>query len=132
MQSIPFKFFFVFQILFVSFRLENLTMTVFDPLVATGNPQCWKSLFWHPAFLTIGELCLPILNFRFTRGGHLVLNFPIWSTDSYSSTVVQMKLFARSVLSFFWLHFLIILPEGRYFFIYVCQGWIKLVLVLQS
>ena len=32
----------------------------------------------------------------------------------------------------FWLHFLIILSEIKYFFIYVCQGWIKLVLVFQS
>ena len=30
----------------------------------------------------------------------------------------------------FWLHFLIILPEIRYFFIYVCQGWIKPLLMV--
>ena len=68
-------------------------------LATTGNPHCWKSLFRHPVFWSTWELCLPVLSFQSTRGGHLVLNIPPWSTDSYSSIVVPIKQFAPSVLS---------------------------------
>ena len=44
-------------------------------------------------------ICLPILNFPLTRGGHLVLNIRFWSTDSYSKTVTPTKVFAPSVLN---------------------------------
>ena len=40
-KSIPFRFFLIFGILFASFCLKNLTMTLFGPLV--GN-QCQSSL----------------------------------------------------------------------------------------
>ena len=99
-KSIPFKFFLIFRIRFASFRLGNLTMTLFDPLL--GN-QWQSSILKKPtstsSFLKNGELCLPVQNFRLTRGGHLVLNIPVSSTDSYSSTVVLPKQFVPSVLS---------------------------------
>ena len=36
-KSIPFKFFLTFRILFESFRLENLTISLFGPLPLLGN-----------------------------------------------------------------------------------------------
>ena len=113
--------------LFACFHLENIAVTLFGPLLAIiGNPQCWKSLFGHPVFRTTRELCLPVLNFPLTWGDLLVLNIPIWSIDSYSSTVVTMRQFAPSVLSwlvwwckvptifshnFAWGHFCLYLPR---------------------
>ena len=74
-------------------------MVLYLYLVTRANPQCRKSLLRHTAFWKTGELFLLVLNFRLTREGHLVLNIPVWSTDSYSSTVVPTKQFAPSVLS---------------------------------
>ena len=94
------KFFLTFRILFVFFCLENLTITLFGPLL--GNQ--WQSsmleeTIQYPAFWTTWKLCLSVLNFPSTRGGHLVLNISVWSTDSYSSTIVPIKQYAPSVLS---------------------------------
>ena len=99
-KSIPFTFFLTFRILFAFFRLENLTSTLFGPL--PGNQ--WQSSMLEESTLTSSflnnwELCLPVLNFWLTQGGHLVLNIPVWSTDIYSNTVVLMKQFSPSVLS---------------------------------
>ena len=68
-------------------------------LATSGNPLCWRRLFQYPAFWTTWKLCLSVLNFPSTRGGHLVLNISVWSTDSYSSTIVPIKQYAPSVLS---------------------------------
>ena len=40
-KSIPFKFFLTFRIVFASFRLENLTVNLFCPLLAN---QCQSSM----------------------------------------------------------------------------------------
>ena len=48
-KSIPFKFFLTFRILFASFHLENLTITLFGPL--PGN-QWQSSMFWRTYFDT--------------------------------------------------------------------------------
>ena len=73
-KCIPFKLFLTFGILFASFRLEYLTMTLFDPLLCNQ----WQSSIleestltssfvnnWRAVsvFGTTGELCLPVLNF---------------------------------------------------------------------
>ena len=129
-KSLPFTFFLTFRILFASFLLENSTMTYY--LVNSGNPLCWKSLFWHPASWTTGELCLPVLNFQLTRGGHLPSG-PLTVTPSFQwNNLLPQFWDDLSGDTKFWLYFLIIMHEVRYFFIYVYQGWIKLVLVFQS
>ena len=73
-KCIPFKLFLTFGILFASFRLKYLTMTLFDPLLCNQ----WQSSIleestltssfvnnWRAVsvFGTTGELCLPVLNF---------------------------------------------------------------------
>ena len=70
-------------------------------LANSGNPQCRKGPIRHPVFWTTWELCLPFLSVPSTRRDHLVLNIPVWSTDSYSSTVIPTKQFAASVLIWF-------------------------------
>ena len=52
-KSIPFKFFLTFRILFASFRLENLTMTLSGPLL--GNQ-------WQSSVLEESNATLSILN----------------------------------------------------------------------
>ena len=96
------------------------------------------SLFQHPAFWTTWELYLLILNYPSTWGGHSVLNIPIWSTDSYSSTAVPIKQSAPSVLRWlFWrckvlTAFTHNFAWGQVLFIYVWQSGIRFALVFQS
>ena len=103
-KSVPFKFFITFRTLFPSFRLENLTMTIFGPLLDNQ----WQSSMLEESsstssFLNNWRAVLPVLSFRLTRAGHLVLNITVWSTDSYSSSVISTKQIAPSVLSWlFW------------------------------
>ena len=55
-KSIPFKLFLTFGILFASFRLENWTMTFFDPLI--GNQWQSSILYFDIQFFEKPESCV--------------------------------------------------------------------------
>ena len=82
------------------FCLENLTMNFFGSLISNQRQSSMleesisKSSFW-----TTWELYISVLKFSLTLRGHLVLNIPFWSTDSYFGTIVLTKKIAPSILS---------------------------------
>ena len=131
-------FFLTFQMLFVSFQLENLTMTLFGVLL--GNQ--WQSSMLEESISTSCFLnnlrALSSSSKLSINLGRPVLNIPIWSTDSYSSTAVPIKQSAPSVLRWlFWrckvlTAFTHNLAWGQVLFIYVWQSGIKFALVFQS
>ena len=125
------------RILFAFFRLGNLTITLFGPLL--GNQ-------WQSSML---EEYISISNFlNNLRAVSSCSEFSINSARLFSSK--YFRLTVTPALSFqwnnvlpqfwvdlseeakFWLHFLITLPEVSYFFIYACQGGIKFVLRFQN
>ena len=133
-KSIPLTFFLTFRMLHTSFRLENLTTTLFGPLLGkrVDVERCWESLFQNPVFQTIWELYLYLsVSVPTTRGRHLILDISVWSTDKYSSIVVPTKQFASSV--FVWAElsgdarlrpeFFIILPGVKYLFFQCLSRW---------
>ena len=55
-KSIPFKFFLTFRILFSSFRLENLTMTLSGPLLGGKGGNQWQSSVLEESNATLSIL----------------------------------------------------------------------------
>ena len=92
--------------LFASFHLENLTMTLFGLLL--GNQ--WQSSMLEEFISTSNFLhnlgtVSSISEFSIDSGSYLVLIITVWSTDIYSSTAVLMKQYTPSVLSWpVWRH----------------------------
>ena len=131
-KSIPIKFFLILPILFASFCLENLTVALFGPLL--GNQ--WQSSMLEESISTssfLNNWRAVSSSFEFSidsrktlSSKHFCLEYWQLVTPAFQQNNLLPQFWAGlSGDAKFWLHFLIIVPEVRCFFIYVCQGWIE-------
>ena len=133
-KLMPITFFLTFRMVFVSFRLENLTTNLFGSLL--GN-------HWQPSML---EEAISTSHFRVMSSISECSNYSRRPLNSRHSRLEywELLLHCRSneticFLSFglnfletqSWLLFFIILPGAKYLFFNICQGGIKLVLIFQ-
>ena len=95
-KSIPFKFFLTFRTLFACFYLENLTMTLFGPSPCNQRQfSILEESTSTSSFLSNWRAVSSSSEFSNDSGTPLSSQHwsTVWSTGSYSSTIIPTKQF---------------------------------------